>query len=98
MMSRFKSKPKSSHYQVAVRILRYVKGTMRHEILFLSRVSYADELICYSDSDWCGDEVDISITTIYMFMYLGALISLCSKKQPMVILSTYEAEYIAGAL
>lgn len=31
-------------------------------------------------------------------MYLGAPISWFSKKQPMVALSTYEAEYIVGAL
>lgn len=35
MVSKFMSKPKWSRYQVAVRILRYVKGTLRHGILFL---------------------------------------------------------------
>ena len=29
-VSRFMSKPKWSHYRVIVRILRYVKGTLRH--------------------------------------------------------------------
>lgn len=33
------SKPKWSHYQTALRILRYVKGTMKHEVLFSSGVS-----------------------------------------------------------
>lgn len=33
-----------------------------------------------------------------MFMYLGALVSWCSKKKPMIVLSTCEAEYITGIL
>lgn len=39
MVSMFMSKPKWSHYQGAVRINKYVKGTLRHEILFPSGVS-----------------------------------------------------------
>lgn len=58
MVSRLLSNPKWSHYQAVVGILRYVKGTLRHEILFPYRVSDVAELICYSDSDWCGDIVD----------------------------------------
>lgn len=51
MVSRFLSKPKWSHYQSAVMILRYAKGTLRHGILFPSGVSDDDGLICYSVYD-----------------------------------------------
>ncbi|XP_050878219.1 uncharacterized mitochondrial protein AtMg00810-like [Lathyrus oleraceus] len=34
MVSRLMSKPKWSHYQVVVRILRYIKGTLKYEVLF----------------------------------------------------------------
>ncbi|XP_050895671.1 uncharacterized mitochondrial protein AtMg00810-like [Lathyrus oleraceus] len=47
MMSRFMSKPKWSHYQAAVKILRYVKGTLRYGILFPYGVLDDTELICY---------------------------------------------------
>lgn len=57
-----------------------------------------DELICYSDSDWCGDRVNKRSTAGYLFMYLGVSISWCSKKQLVVALSTCETEYIASAL
>lgn len=63
LMSKFMSKPKGSNYQVAIRILRNAKGTLRHGILFPSGVSDDAELICYSYSDWCGDKVNKIITT-----------------------------------
>ncbi|XP_050895595.1 uncharacterized mitochondrial protein AtMg00810-like [Lathyrus oleraceus] len=55
MVSRFMSKPKWSHYQAAVRILRYIKGTLKYEVLFPSGAETDSELLSYSDFDWCGD-------------------------------------------
>ena len=98
MVSRFMSKPKWSHYQAAVRILRYIKGTLKHGVLFPFEGKTKSELLSYSDSDWCGDRVDRRSTSGYLFKFLGGPISWCSKKQPVVALSTCEAEYIAGAL
>ncbi|XP_050918723.1 secreted RxLR effector protein 161-like [Lathyrus oleraceus] len=97
-VSRFMSKPKLSHYQAVVGILRYVKGTLKCGVLFPSSVEFELELMCYSDSDWCGDRVDRISTSRYFFKYLGCRISWCSKKQPVVALSTCEAKYIADAL
>lgn len=98
MVNRFMSKPIWSHYQSVVRIPRYVKGTLRHEILFPFGVSDATELIYYSNSDWSGVRVDRRNTTRHVFMYLGVSISWCSKKQPMVALSAREAGNIIDAL
>ncbi|XP_058772258.1 uncharacterized mitochondrial protein AtMg00810-like [Vicia villosa] len=96
MISRFMSKLKLLHYQDAVKILRYIKGTLKYDIMFPFGVSNDSELICYLDFDWCGDRVDKRSTTECMFIYLSALISWYSKKQPVVALSTCEAEYSAG--
>ncbi|XP_058751884.1 secreted RxLR effector protein 161-like [Vicia villosa] len=98
MVSRFMSKPKWSHYQAIVRILRYIKGTLKYEVLFPSRKKTDSELVSYSDSDWCGDRVDRKSTSRYLFKFLGGPISCSSKKQPVVALSTCEAGYIAGAV
>ncbi|XP_050919390.1 secreted RxLR effector protein 161-like [Lathyrus oleraceus] len=98
MMSKFINKSKWSHYQAAIRILRYIKGTLKYRVLFPSGVEYKSEMICYSDSDWCGDRVDKRSIFVYYFKYLGGPISWCSKKQPVVALTTCEAEYIAGVL
>ena len=92
------SNPKWSHYQAAVRILRYIQGTLKYGVLFPSRRKSEPKLVGYYDSDWCGDRVDIRSTSGYLFKFLGGPISWSSKKQPIVTLSTCEAEYIAGAV
>lgn len=96
IVGRFRNKPKWPHYQVAVRILRYIKGTLKYGVLFPSDAESDSELICYSNSDLCGDRVDKRSTS--GFKYMGGTISWCSKKQLVIALSTCEAEYIAGAL
>ncbi|XP_050877091.1 uncharacterized mitochondrial protein AtMg00810-like [Lathyrus oleraceus] len=75
MVNRFLSKPKWSHYQAVVRILRYIKGTLKYGVFFPSGEKENPELMCYSDSDWCGDIVDIRSTYGYLFKYLGGPIS-----------------------
>lgn len=54
--------------------------------------------MCYSGSDCCGKRVDRRSTSEYLFKYLGGHISRCSKKQPIVALSTCEAECIVGVM
>ncbi|XP_050920458.1 secreted RxLR effector protein 161-like [Lathyrus oleraceus] len=94
MVSKFMSKPKWSHYQVGVRILMYVKGTLKYGVVFPSRENTNSKLMCYSDSDWYGDRVDGRSTSGYLFKYMGSPISWCSKKQLIFALPTYEVEYI----
>lgn len=49
LISRFMERPKEVHWQVAKRILRYVKGTKRFGILYTT--SECSDLIGYTDSD-----------------------------------------------
>ncbi|XP_073221583.1 uncharacterized protein [Cicer arietinum] len=49
------------------------------------------ELLGYTDSNWCGDKDDRKSTVDYVFMFGGAPISWCSKKEPVVALSSCEA-------
>lgn len=95
LISRFMDDPRHSHLVAAKRILRYLKGTIDFGILFPKRNQGVTELVGYSDSDWCGDRSDRRSTTGYLFKFLNAPISWCSKKQPVVALSSCEAEYIA---
>ena len=90
--------PRKFHLTTAKRILRYVKGTLEYGVLFPRKTDQRTvSLLGYSDSDWCGDKTDRKSTTRYLFKFLGAPISWCSKKQPVVALSSCEAEYIAEA-
>ncbi|GAU42845.1 hypothetical protein TSUD_387380 [Trifolium subterraneum] len=97
-VSRFVESPKQSHMVAVKRILRYVQGTMEFGVLFPNNISNSvNRLEGFSDSDWCGDHVDRRSTTGYIFKFLHAPISWCSKKQPVIALSSCEAEYIACA-
>jgi len=95
LISRFINNPKKSHLTAAKRILRYVKGTLEYGILFPRKTD--QRTMGYSDSDWRGDKTNRRRTIGYLFKFLGAPISLCSKKKPVVALSSCEAEYIAGS-
>ncbi|GAU15418.1 hypothetical protein TSUD_44550 [Trifolium subterraneum] len=100
IVSRYMERPKTSHLSAAKRsrILRYIKGTMDYGIVFNKPDKKSIELIGYTDSNWCGDKDDRKSTAGYVFLYGGAPISWCSRKEPVVALSTCEAEYIAASL
>ncbi|GAU26253.1 hypothetical protein TSUD_224440 [Trifolium subterraneum] len=98
IISRYTERPKMSHLSAAKRILRYIKGTMDYGIVFNKPDKKSIELIGYTNSNWCGDKDDRKSTAGYVFLYGGAPISWCSRKEPVVALSTCEAEYIAASL
>ena len=52
-------------------------------------------LEAYSDADWALQEHHYSISG-YFFTIVGDVVSWSSKKQPTIVLSTTEAEYIAA--
>lgn len=54
-------------------------------------------MLGFCDSDYAGDLDDRRSTTGYAFMLGSAAVSWCSKKQPIVTLSTTEAEFVAAA-
>eukprot|EP00253_Pinus_taeda_P033287 PITA_33287 len=94
LISRFMERPKEAHWQATKRILRYVKGTKRFGILYT--VLECSDLIGYTNSDWDGSVDDRKITFGYVFHMGSGSISWASKKQPIVALSTAEAEYVAA--
>jgi hypothetical protein len=96
--SRFVGTPKKSHMVTLKRIMGYEQGTMTYGVMFSNNVKHAgNKLDGFSDFDRCGDRVDKQSTTSYVFNFLNAPVSRCSKKQPMISLSSCEAEYIACA-
>ncbi|RDX90273.1 Copia protein, partial [Mucuna pruriens] len=88
----------STHYRRIVGCLRYVQGTVDFGILFpKEEVAVEPKLVGYSGSDWCGDKQDRKSTVGYIFFYGGAPISWLFAKEPVVALSSCEAEYIAAS-
>ncbi|CAJ2639943.1 unnamed protein product [Trifolium pratense] len=94
LLSRYMEEPRVSHLQGAKRILRYIKGTLTEGIFYGSNSDV--KLVGYTDSDWAGDLETRKSTSGYAFHLGTGAISWSSKKQPVVALSTAEAEYIAA--
>ena len=75
-----------------------MQGTVDFGILFPKGEADVElELVGYSDLDWCGDKCDRKNTIGYIFFFGGAPISWSSTKEPIVALSSCEAEYIAAS-
>ena len=95
LISRYMERPTESHLLAAKRALRYIKGTVSLGMFYKKGVS--EELVGYTDSDYAGDQDDKKSTSGYVFLMSSGAISWSSKKQPVVTLSTTEAEFIAAA-
>ncbi|PRQ17740.1 putative RNA-directed DNA polymerase [Rosa chinensis] len=95
LISRFMSSPTELHMQAAKRVLRYLKGTINLGVLY--RRNGEEKLEAFTDSDYAGDVDDRKSTSGYIFMFSDGAVSWSSKKQPVVTLSTTEAEFIAAA-
>lgn len=54
------------------------------------------ELARFTDSDYAGDLDDRKSTSGYVFMLSSGAVSWSTKKQPIVTLSTTEAEFVAA--
>ncbi|KAL8123001.1 hypothetical protein AgCh_011103 [Apium graveolens] len=95
LIARFMAKPTEMHYQVAKRVLKYLKGTTNFGILY--KRGEVGALVGFTDSDYAGDVDDRKSTSGYVFLINGVAVAWSSKKQPIVTLSTTEAEFIATA-
>jgi hypothetical protein len=94
-LARWNKAPTLQCWKAAKHVLRYLKGTIDHGILFDGKQSYS--LVAYSDADWAGDTTDRKSTTGSLIKIAGGPIYWRSTKQGGVSLSTTEAEYIAAS-
>ncbi|KAM1556532.1 hypothetical protein TB2_040114 [Malus domestica] len=94
LISRYMENPTTTHLKTAKRILRYLKGTVNFGMFYSSSDSH--KLVGYSDSDWVGDSDDRKSTTGFVFFMGDTAFTWMSKKQPIVTLSTCEAEFVAA--
>ena len=92
-LSQFLSKPTHTHYNVALRVLKYLKGFPGHGIFF-PRDSCL-HIQGYIDADWEGCKDTRHSISGHCFFLGQTLISWRTKKQPTVSRSSSEAEYRA---
>lgn len=93
-LSRHVSDARKVHWDAAVRVLRYVAGTLEYGIQYGGAKG---ELVGYSDSDYAGDLDTRRSTTAFVWTLHAGAVSWRSVLQPTVALSTAEAEYMAAA-
>src|ERR1700709_420679 len=94
-LARWNAKPTSAHFTAQKRLLRYLKGTIDHGILFKSSTS--SKLEGFSDADWAGDTTDRKSTSGNVYTLYGGAIVWAATKQKTVANSSVESEYVALA-
>ena len=87
------SLPKT-HWNSGKRILRYVAGTLGYGLWYTH--TPVSTLTGYTDIDFAGSLDDRKSTSSYAFHLGTNLISWASQKQPIVSMSSAEAEYVAA--
>ncbi|XP_052198535.1 protein At-4/1 isoform X3 [Diospyros lotus] len=94
LLSRFMSNPGKTHWEALKYVLKYINGSLHVGLNFEKRNDTLD-LVGYVDSDFAGDRDSCKSTTAYFFKLGGNCFSWKSRLQPLVALSSTEAEYVS---
>lgn len=93
--SRFLENPSDKDVANVKRTMRYLKGSKEVGIRYSSDCS--DDIVAYCDASYGDDTETRKSTTGYVIVYGGGAVAWCSKKQPVIALSSTEAEFIAAS-
>ena len=72
VVNQFLQSPCDSHWDVVIRILRYIKGTPSHRVLYENRGH--TQIVGYCDADWAGSPADRLSTSGYCIFIGGNLV------------------------
>ncbi|KAL0360948.1 UNVERIFIED_CONTAM: Retrovirus-related Pol polyprotein from transposon RE2 [Sesamum radiatum] len=90
-LSQYLQHPRSTHWDAAMHVLRYLRGSFSLGLFFPSTCSF--NLSAYSDASWASCHDSRCSITGYCVFLSSSLISWKMKKHPTVSHSTGEAEY-----
>ena len=90
-LSQYLDAPRTTHLHAVTRVFRYLSGTKDLKLVLGGLDS---TVVGYSDSDWASQTHRHSISGFAFFVGKG-VVSWSSKKQPIITLSSTEAEYVA---
>lgn len=93
-VSRFNAKHSEPHWTAVKRIIRYLKGTTSLKLKY-HRSGNTLEMIGFTDADWASEIDERRSCTGNVIVMTGGAVTWMSKRQPIVALSSTEAEYIA---
>ena len=83
--------PCNSHWDVVIRILRYIKGTPDQRVLY-ENIDHT-QIVGYCDADWVDLPADRRSTSGYCVFIGSDLITWKSKKYDVVVRSSAKVEY-----
>lgn len=95
LVSRFMANPGREHWEATKWVLRFIKGTSDVGLLYRRVNEDQAKLRGFVDADFAGDLDKRRSLTGYVFTLFGYAVSWKAQLQPVVALSTTEAEYIA---
>ncbi|KAH9695612.1 hypothetical protein KPL71_022838 [Citrus sinensis] len=95
LVSMFMGNPGKEHWEAIKWLLRYLRGTEGHGVMFGQVSNASSKVLGYVDSDFAGDLDKRRSVTSLVFTLCGGAVSWKSTLQSVVALSTTEAEYIA---
>jgi len=94
LLSRYMSNPRKPHWDALKYMLRYINGSLDIGLCYTRRFDTLN-LVGYVDSNFADDRDYRKSTTAYFFILGGNCINWKSQLQPLVALSSTEAEYVA---
>lgn len=93
-LGRFQAQPGQQHWVALKRVVRYLKGTLKHCLSFI-RDDQAKLLVGFADSDWATDTEDQKSVSGFVFQVFGSTVSWSSKKQTTLATPSSEVEDVA---
>jgi hypothetical protein len=94
--SQFMQVPRKPHLDGVKHTLRYVSAIVDYGLFY--KASTELQVHGYIDADWAGSISDKRSTSDVMFSFGSVIVTWSSKKQPIVALSSIEAEYRGAAM
>lgn len=92
-VSRFNAKHSIEHWEAALRILKYLKGTADYVLVYKTETN--NNMHAYSDADYASETDKRRSCSGFVVKFAGGAINWHSKRQEIVAVSSTEAEYIA---
>ena len=90
-LSQYLNSPHTTHLHAVTRVFHYLSGTKDFKLIL---GGFNTTIVGYSDSDWASQIHHHSISG-YAFFIGSGIVSWSLKKQPIITLSSTEAEYVA---
>ena len=96
VLARFSSNPGSAHVAALNHLFRYLQGTKELKLIYSGNVDEGEPFLTYTDADHGGEPDSGKSIGGFLVRMGGGAVSWRSKLQPVVTLSTTEAEYVAA--